>query len=232
MENANISTKIKFISLKKSLGLVIILEIFLSIICIFIDYNKSHSIGGELFINCVSMLTKTLLTLSILKNSKMLFWGASVIMFLKFISAIGIFKHKKYFSIFTTFLYFADFICILYLFFTNATMLTELSKYSIISAVGHIILIGLLIIFSFLSFFVFDNRCFVKPILEKHNKSTRFAIFSLIVVIVVIEVTVIVLSFANKDNVFATKAEIQLVNRCYEYLKKYCMKNFHKMKPS
>lgn len=217
----NNSKTVKLSPAYKVFWIVIVLEVFVSIVFVLIGYDKAYSIGGELFIDSVSMLSKTLLTLSILRDSTLLILGACVPLILKIICAIGIFKHKKIFSLVAAILYIADFICALYLFYSNSNMLTELSNYSIILAVSYIFFIGLIVVSFFVLFFFFDEPYIIKPVLEKNRKDIKIPVISCLIVILIVEIAVIGLSFANKNKILATKEEINAVNRCYEYSEQY-----------
>lgn len=218
--NASIN-KTKNLPAYKVFWVVIVLDVFVSIVSVLIGYNKADSIGGELFIDTVSMLSKILLTLSVLRDSTLLILGACVPIILKIICAIGIFKHKKMFSLVAAVLYIADFICTLYLFYSNSNMLTELSNYSIILAVSYIFFIGLLVVSFFVLFLLFDETYVIKPFLEKNRKDIKIPVISCLIVILISEIAVIGLSFANKNKFIATKEEIKTVNRCYEYSENY-----------
>ena len=70
-------------------------------------------------------------------------------------------------------------------------------------------------------FFLFDEPYIIKPFLEKNRKDIKIPVISCLIVILIVGITVIGLSFANKNKILATKDEINTVNRCYKYSEQY-----------
>lgn len=138
---------------------------------------------------------------------------------LKMICAIGIANKKRAFSIVCVVLYLLDFICFLIYWVNSGLRLEELLIEEILRVAVGVFLGGASVSGFFIEcYFLFYGEAVLS---KREKKKAKIFGFSYSLVLVVIGVIVFTGVHINESKTTATKEEIELVNKCYEYTEQY-----------
>ncbi len=176
-------------------------------------------LGNAKLFPVVSASSFLLLKQYTISNSVVLLILSFLPFVLKMICAIGIANKKRAFSIACVVLYLLDFISFLIYWVNGELRLDELLTMEILRIVCSIFFMGAGVSVSFISvYFLFYGEAVLSKRQKKKMKTITFSYF---LVLAVIGVTVFTGVYINESKMTATKAEIELVNKCYEYTEKY-----------
>lgn len=166
----------------------------------------------------VSALSSSLLKQYTISKSIVLLILSFLPFVLKMICAIGMVNKKRGFSLVCVVLYLLDFISSLVYWVNSRLRLDELLTTEFLIVICWTFFCGAAVSTVFLwGFFQFDKVSLSK----NEKKKINIISFSYLFVLVAIGVIVFTGTYINESKMVATKEEIELVNRCYEYTEKY-----------
>lgn len=176
-------------------------------------------LGNAKLFPVVSALSFLLLKQYAISNSVVLLILSFLPFVLKMICAIGIANKKRAFSIACAVLYLFDFIGFLIYWVNGELRLDELLTAEFLRVVCCTFFIGAGVSSSFISvYFLFYSEAVLS---KREKKKVKIITFSYSLVLVVIGVAVFTGVYINESKTTATKEEIELVNKCYEYTEQY-----------
>ncbi len=176
-------------------------------------------LGNVKLFPVVSALSFLLLRQYAISNSVVLLILSFLPFVLKMICAIGIANKKRAFSIACVVLYLLDFICFLIYWVNSGLRLEELLIEEILRVAVGVFLGGAAVSGFFIEcYFLFYGEAVLS---KREKKKMKIIDFSYSLVLVAIGVTVFAGVYINESKTTATKEEIELVNKCYEYTEQY-----------
>ena len=179
-------------------------------------------LGNAKLFPVVSASSFLLLRQYAISNSVVLLILSFLPFVLKMICAIGIANKKRAFSIACVVLYLLDFICSLIYWGNSGLRLEELLIEEILRVAVGVFIFGAAVSGFFIEcYFLFYGEAVLS---KREKKKMKIIDFSYSLVLVVIGVIVFTGVHINESKTTATKEEIELVNKCYEYTEKYLQK--------